>query len=99
MFGAWDIYTAPEPGRLTETPFNGFLTEEEMVTLKNAPGINAGVIGFRADRFLEITEEWGKLNAREPLRHWHSRDQHSCGTSTLSLLPIFYRVNNSLAAS
>jgi hypothetical protein len=77
MMGSWDIYTAPEPGRLTEFAFNGYLTDAEMEKLKEAPGLNAGVIGVRADHFVAVMAEWERINARIQLRPWYGRDQHA----------------------
>jgi hypothetical protein len=77
MTGSWDIYTAPEPGRIIEFPFNGYLTDSEMTKLQNTPGLNAGVIGVRADRFVEVMAEWERINSRLQLRPWHGRDQHA----------------------
>jgi hypothetical protein len=77
MMGSWDIYTAPEPGRITEFPFNGYLTDTEMETLQTHPGINAGTIGIRASVFQEVMAEWERLDSVEPLRPSKARDQHS----------------------
>ena len=51
MLGTWEIYTAPEPGRIVELPFNGYLTDDEFVVLADRPGINSGTIGLRAAAF------------------------------------------------
>jgi hypothetical protein len=77
MLGAWDIYTTPEPSRIVEYPFNGYLTEEEMVALSGEPGLNAGTFAIRASRFLAVMEEWERLDAIEPIRRWIATDQHS----------------------
>jgi hypothetical protein len=77
MFGGWDIYTAPEPGRLVEFPFNGYLTDEEMARLKDCHGINAGVLGVRASCLMEVMTEWQRLCEKAPTGAWHGRDQHA----------------------
>jgi hypothetical protein len=77
MYGAWDIYTALEPGRLVEQPFNGYLTEGEMTSLNDQYGINAGTIGVRAEIFDAVMTEWERLDKLEPLRPSKCRDQHS----------------------
>jgi hypothetical protein len=77
MLGSWDIYTAPEPGRITEFPFNGYLTDAEMKSLRHAPGLNAGTFGIRASRFREVMATWEKIHGREPRRKFKNRNQHS----------------------
>jgi hypothetical protein len=77
MIGSWDIYTAPEPGRITESPFNGYLTDVEMESLQSSPGLNAGTFGIRASRFIEVMDTWEKIDATEPLRPFKNRNQHS----------------------
>jgi hypothetical protein len=79
MLGSWDLYTAPEPFRLTDAQFNGYFSDREMASLGNLPGLNSGTIGIRASEFLATTEEWERLDRREQLRthHVHLRDQHS----------------------
>ena len=77
MFGSWDIYTAPEPGRIVEAPFNGYLTDREMAKLRNQPGLNSGNFGVRASRFVEVMAEWERIDAAEPTRLSKNRNQHS----------------------
>jgi hypothetical protein len=77
MMGAWDIFTAPEPGRITEFPFNGYLTDSEMISLQHAPGLNAGVFAIRASRFVEVMTEWERIDSGAQIRPWHGRDQHA----------------------
>ena len=77
MFGSWDIYTAPEPGRIVEPPFNGYLTDAEIAALKDRPGLNSGNIGIRASRFIEVMTEWERIDASEPIRSSKNRNQHS----------------------
>lgn len=77
MMGTWDIYAAPEPGCITEFPFNGYLTESEMNCMADRPGINAGSLGIRSPIFHEVMEEWERLHGTEPLRPSKGRDQHS----------------------
>lgn len=77
MLGSWDIYTAPEASRIVEYPFNGYLTEEEMTTLRNHPGLNSGTLGVRAPHYHEVMREWERLDALEPARRWTATDQHS----------------------
>ncbi len=77
MFGRWDIYTAPEPGRIVEFPFNGYLTEDEMGDLNGRPGLNAGTIGVRAECYHAVMAEWERLDSLEPVRPSKCRNQHS----------------------
>lgn len=77
MAGGWDIYTAPEPGRIVEPPFNGYLTKREMTALRREPGLNSGNYGVRASRFLEVMAEWERIDATEPVRSTKNRNQHS----------------------
>jgi hypothetical protein len=77
MLGGWDIYSAPEPGRIVEFPFNGYLTEAEMETCKDQPGLNAGTLGIRASVFMDVMSEWERLDGLEPIRRWIATDQHS----------------------
>jgi hypothetical protein len=77
MFGRWDIYTAPEPGRIVELPFNGYLSEHEMEALQQQPGLNSGTMGIRAEHFHAVMAEWERLDATEPLRPSKNRNQHS----------------------
>jgi hypothetical protein len=77
MAGGWDIYTAPEPGRIVEPPFNGYLTRGEMTRLRNQPGLKSGNFGVRAARFLEVMAEWERIDATEPARSSKNRNQHS----------------------
>ncbi|MDB6151580.1 MAG: hypothetical protein JWL90_33 [Chthoniobacteraceae bacterium] len=77
MLGSWDIYTAPEPGRVVEFPFNGYLSESELVTCRELHGLNSGTMGVRASRFLEVMAEWERIDALEQLRPSKCRDQHS----------------------
>lgn len=77
MFGSWDIFTAPEPGRLVEFPFNGYLTDDEMNALKKEPGLNSGTMGIRAEHFHAVMAEWERLDAVAPLRPSKCRNQHS----------------------
>lgn len=77
LFGTWDIYTAAEPGRLVEAPFNGYLTDREMERLKDRPGLNSGNFGVRASRFVEVMAAWERIDASPPNRPSHNRNQHS----------------------
>jgi hypothetical protein len=77
MFGRWDVYTAPEPGRIVEPPFNGYLTDDEMAVLKHQFGLNSGTIGIRAEQFHAVMAEWERIDAIEPLRPSKCRNQHS----------------------
>jgi hypothetical protein len=77
MAGRWDIYTAPEPGRIVEFPFNGYLTDAEMTALKDRPGLNSGTIGVQAECYHAVMAEWERLDAREQLRPSKYRNQHS----------------------
>lgn len=77
MMGSWDIYTAPEPGRITEPPFNGYLKESEMETLRAQPGLNSGNFGVTANRFQEVMAAWEEIDARQPLRGVKNRNQQS----------------------
>jgi len=77
MIGSWDIYTAPEPGRITEPPFNGYLTGAEMESLRAAPGLNSGTFGVRASRYQEVMAAWEEIDARKPLRGVKNRNQQS----------------------
>jgi hypothetical protein len=77
MFGSWDIFTAPEPGRIVEFPFNGYLRDDEMTLLQNEPGLNCGTIGIRAEHFQTVMEHWESLHAVEPPSPTKFRDQHS----------------------
>ena len=77
MLGNWDIYTAPEPGRIVEFPFNGYLSDDEMVALKTKPGLNAGTVGIKAEHFKTVMAEWERIHAIEPLRPSRCRNQHS----------------------
>lgn len=75
MLGTWDIYSAPEPGRICEPPFNGYLREEEMGTIHHLPGLNAGTLGVSAQHFRAVAAEWDRIDSTEPLRKWHATDQ------------------------
>ena len=77
MLGAWDLYTAPEPGRLTEPPFNGYLTDSEMSLLSHRPGLSSGALGIRAGAFTGVMAEWERIDIGDPIRPSHCRDQHS----------------------
>ncbi len=77
MAGRWDIYTAAEPGRIVEAPFNGYLTDEEMTSLKGTPGLNSGCIGVRAEHYLSVMDEWERIASMEPTRPSKCRNQHS----------------------
>jgi len=77
MLGSWDIYTAPEPGRLTEYPFNGYLTEEEMQSLRALPGLNSGNWGVRASRYKEVMAAWEAIDRSKRLRGTTNQNQHS----------------------
>ena len=77
MVGSWDIYTAPEPGRIIEPPFNGYLTEAEMGSLRTAPGLNSGNFGVRAGCYHDVMATWGEIDGRKPLRGVKNRNQHS----------------------
>jgi hypothetical protein len=77
MLGSWDLYTAPEPGRLTEFPFNGYLSDQEMEELTSHHGINSGSIGVRASIFHAVMAEWERLDAVDPIRPSKCRNQHS----------------------
>lgn len=77
MLGRWDIYTATEPGRIVETPFNGYLTDEEMTALKTRPGLNSGTMGIRANHYREVMEEWEQIEAKDQIRPSKYRNQHS----------------------
>ena len=90
MFGSWDIYTAPEPGRIVEFPFNGYLTEAEMPGLKSSPGLNGGSIGVRASCYNQVMAEWERIHASEPIRPSKMRDQHSWNRLILDT-PIRHR--------
>lgn len=77
MFGSWDIYTAPEPGRIVEQPFHGYLKDTEMADLKDQPGLNSGNFGVRASQFVGVMAEWERIDATPPARPSHHRNQHS----------------------
>ena len=77
MYGGWDIYTSHEPARMVEQPFNGYLTEQEMTSLGDRPGINSGTIGIRAEVFDDVMLEWERLDKLQPIRPSKCRDQHS----------------------
>ena len=77
MLGTWDIYTAPESGRIVEFPFNGYLTDVEMAGLNERPGLNSGSLGIRAEHFRAVMAEWERIDALEPLRPCKFRNQHS----------------------
>ncbi len=77
LYGRWDLYTAPEPGRIVEVPFNGYLTEDEMAVLKQQPGLNSGTMGIRAEHFHAVMAEWERLDGIEPRRSSKNRNQHS----------------------
>jgi hypothetical protein len=77
MMGSWDIYTAPEPGRIVDYPFNGYLTEAEMQSLHALPGLNSGNFGVRASRYKELMAAWEKIDRSQRLRGTTNQNQHS----------------------
>lgn len=77
MYGNWDIYTAPEPGSIIETPFNGYLSDDEMTGLKARRGLNSGTYGVRAAHFVSVMAGWEAIALSEPKRPSKCRNQHS----------------------
>jgi hypothetical protein len=86
MRGGWDIYTAPEPGRIVETPFNGYLTDDEMFNLGDRPGLNSGAFGIRASRYTKMMEMWERIDASQPARRSKNREQHAWNRLVLDTL-------------
>ncbi len=75
--GRWDLYTAPEPGRIVEHPFNGYLRDDEMTAFTSRPGLNSGTFGIRAEHYQAVMAEWERIDASEPFRSSKNRNQHS----------------------
>lgn len=74
--GSEIIRFATEPSFNIDGPqFNGFLTDEEMVSLKRE-GINSGAFVVRADHFHEVMSRWEELDALDSPR-CKLGDQHA----------------------
>lgn len=77
--GDWDIGHQLEiPGRsITLKQFHCFLTEKEMASLGGRPGSNSGTLAVRSEHFLDVMEEWERIDLGPTERERHCSDQAS----------------------